>query len=205
MPKAPSPKDEVSSRASSSQGRPSSGAQVLEDLDPFSAELGRARGQPPETCNEPSSSFVQVMEEMEREKELWHEKTMALLASTPNLSTAPGSTSTSSTAPTAATAATPVPDPSPVELEELPEMEMELPEVEQVEPSLIAQALRDAGLEETSFMDLSAETLTEAREPRTWRSSSKSWAAQVARRKKERCSSGRATPCSGRETPERLL
>ena len=34
-----------------------------------------------------------------------------------------------------------------MELEELPEMEMELPELEQVEPSLIAQALRDAGLD----------------------------------------------------------
>lgn len=242
MPKAPSPKDEVSSRASSSQGRPSSGVPALwdldlapelftselgevltenaesseqanEDLDPFSAELGRARGSRPQTWNEPSSSFVQVLEEMEREKELWHEKTMALLSSTPNLSTAPGSTSTSSTAPTAATAATPVPDPSPVdeelaeaEMDELPEAEMDEPPSDEPQPSLIAQALRDAGLdpEETTFMDmdLSSETLTEA--PRTWRSSSKSWAAQVARRKKERCSSGRATPCSGRETPERL-
>lgn len=243
MPKAPSPKDEVSSRASSSQGRPSSGAPALwdldlapelftselgevlaenaesseqanEDLDPFSAELGRARGSRPQTWNEPSSSFVQVLEEMEREKELWHEKTMALLSSTPNLSTAPGSTSTSSTAPTAATAATPVPDPSPVdeelaeaEMDELPEAEMDELPSDEPQPSLIAQALRDAGLdpEETSFMDmdLSSETLTEA--PRTWRSSSKSWAAQVARRKKERCSSGRATPCSGRETPEHRL
>eukprot|EP00435_Cladocopium_sp_Y103_P020890 s748_g5.t1 len=33
MPKAPSPKDEVSSRASSSQGRPSSGVAALWDLD----------------------------------------------------------------------------------------------------------------------------------------------------------------------------
>eukprot|EP00434_Breviolum_minutum_P006405 symbB.v1.2.005653.t1/scaffold327.1/size259883/6 len=114
MPKAPSP-HEASSRASSSQGysRPSSGAaaflemlamdveltsrETLEvDLQPnpldFSAELGRAYGavEAPQVPN----CFEEVVGEMEREKDLWHEKTLALLSSL-TLTTAPTSSASS--------------------------------------------------------------------------------------------------------------
>ena len=240
MPKAPSP-HEASSRASSSQGysRPSSGAaaflemlamdveltsrETLEvDLQPnpldFSAELGRAYGavEAPQVPN----CFEEVVGEMEREKDLWHEKTLALLSSL-TLTTAPTSSASSTAlertvAPTSASPVQPLAgDGGAAEggghgeggkgsAERLgADLVAEPCEVEPG-PSLIAQAMRDAGLDpDTSLTDLASETsLAEAHELRDWRSSSKSWAKQLARRKKERCSSGRASPCSGRESPK---
>lgn len=207
MPKAPSPKEEASSRASSSLGpsRPSSGDQKASEVELEAPELEDVE---PKPCQVP-----QVVEEMEREKELWNEKTLALLSSNPNLS-AYASTATAPSSPPSIDATTAeimswMPPDAGVD-----EALTEQPEPDTAEPldlgdSLIAQAMREAGLnpDQTSFTDLASEpSMVEVPErcgtSRSWRSSSKSWAAQLAKRKKERCNSGRATPCSGRETPD---
>ncbi|CAE7328210.1 dennd5b [Symbiodinium natans] len=150
------------------------------------------------------SSFHDILDEMEREKELWNEKMVALLSSSPSPPAPPAASSPSQLQNEAATVEEAVPS----------ELDVEPPPAEPLEDvelgeSVIARAMREAGIdpESTSMADLFAaagdaeigeiaEEVSEASTSRGgWRSSSRSWAAQLARRKKGRCGSGRTTPC----------
>eukprot|EP00439_Symbiodinium_sp_Y106_P086540 s419_g34.t1 len=137
-------------------------------------------------------------------QELWNEKMVALLSSSPNPPVAD-------------------PDPSQLPSDRASATEAEVPSERDVAPPpLTVEPLKELEkphtsfklsmasshlpvLESTSMVDLFAtasdadlaEEISEASTSRGgWRSSSRNWAAQMARRKKERCSSGRATPCS---------
>eukprot|EP00931_Biecheleriopsis_adriatica_P022924 TRINITY_DN14601_c0_g1_i2.p1 TRINITY_DN14601_c0_g1~~TRINITY_DN14601_c0_g1_i2.p1 ORF type:complete len:502 (+),score=73.49 TRINITY_DN14601_c0_g1_i2:23-1528(+) len=199
---------------------------------------------------EPASSFQSIMEQMERDRELYEEKTIALATggSRPGTSTASASTAAVSM-PSTADVAPPAQDLEPLEppeaqgdLSEAAQLPVDdslapqptqgsIGEVAQVsespladEPdmgeSLIAAALREAGFnpDSVAVSDLMGleespleteesplETVSEVKEGGRWQKSSKSWAAERAKRKKERYGlrSGAATPCSsaGRATP----
>jgi len=177
---------------------------------------------------EGASSFQSIMDEIERDREMWTLKSTALRnESRPGTASRPG------------TSSQPVKcDQTEAQLEgsELPDEEegkapAELPkEVSFAEPkveiteevkalelevdlgeSLIATAMRNAGLDPESIAISELVVEQEEATPQEdaipeegtarWQMSSKNWAAERARRKKERCS-GAGTPCgSGRQSP----
>jgi len=179
---------------------------------------------------EGASSFQSIMDELERDREMWTSKTTALRnESRPGTASRPGTGSQPAKC-----------DQTEAQLEgsELPNEEQraaegkapsELPkEVSFAEPkveiteassdevkalelevdlgeSLIAAAMRNAGLDPESIaiseLMVEPEEATPEEGTARWQMSSKNWAAERARRKKERCN-GAGTPCSsGRQTP----
>eukprot|EP00930_Biecheleria_cincta_P072127 TRINITY_DN59573_c0_g1_i1.p1 TRINITY_DN59573_c0_g1~~TRINITY_DN59573_c0_g1_i1.p1 ORF type:complete len:472 (+),score=87.25 TRINITY_DN59573_c0_g1_i1:36-1451(+) len=171
-----------------------------------------------------ASPFRSILEEMEREREMWNDKTISLMSGS-RPGTASGSRPASSAGHQAAEAGKQAAEAASQDSREAhaPEPEATLaPEDADLGESLIAQALWKAGMDPSvvAVSDLEPQNLEQiddrsveadsrpSSRRESWQASSQNWAAERARRKKERLAaglrSGAGTPCgsTGSLTPD---